>query len=190
MPKKKKAAPTAKIGRARKTRRQNRKSVPPPISQPRLPASEKRPFEFPAGYGDNRIVLMVRDPYWIYAYWEINSGWRTKIGSAKLFLRVYNTENWQYHDSEIAAGAINWYSRVPSPNKTYCVDIGFFNGEGVFVTVARSNFVTTPPDRMSDVIDEQWLMPDWGKMYALSGGFGIGKSSGELRGLGSAWLFS
>ncbi|HVN67357.1 MAG TPA: DUF4912 domain-containing protein, partial [Candidatus Sulfotelmatobacter sp.] len=34
-------------------------------------AAEKL-FEFPAGYGDNRIVLMVRDPYWLYTYWEVN----------------------------------------------------------------------------------------------------------------------
>ncbi|MCM8781974.1 MAG: DUF4912 domain-containing protein, partial [Candidatus Omnitrophica bacterium] len=30
-------------------------------------------FRFPAGYGDNRIVIMVRDPWWVFAYWEITS---------------------------------------------------------------------------------------------------------------------
>ncbi|MBI5307473.1 MAG: DUF4912 domain-containing protein [Planctomycetes bacterium] len=34
---------------------------PPPPSVP----------ELPDGYGDNRIVLMVRDPLWLFTYWEI-----------------------------------------------------------------------------------------------------------------------
>ena len=29
--------------------------------------------ELPSAYGDNKIVLMVRDPWWLYAYWEISA---------------------------------------------------------------------------------------------------------------------
>ena len=43
---------------------------------------------------------------------------------------------------------------------------------------------------MSDVIDEEWMIPDWDQMYALSGGFGIGLSSQELRQLMKKRLFS
>lgn len=136
--------------------------------------AEERPFEFSAGYGDNRIVLMVRDPHWIFAYWETKDQRQEKI------LRVYDTENWSSFDIEINGGARNWYVKVPAPNRTYCVDIGYIAPDGEFVAVARSNWVTTPLDRMSDVIDEQWMIPDWEKMYALSGGFGIGRGSMEI----------
>jgi len=34
---------------------------------------------------------------------------------------------------------------------------------------------------MSDVIDEQWMIPDWERLYALSGGFGLGRGSEEIR---------
>jgi hypothetical protein len=33
---------------------------------------------------------------------------------------------------------------------------------------------------MSEVIDDQWMSVDFDKMYALSGGFQVGKSSAEL----------
>jgi hypothetical protein len=33
---------------------------------------EGRGFELPSGYGDNKILLLVRDPYWVYSYWEIS----------------------------------------------------------------------------------------------------------------------
>jgi len=151
---------------------------------------EARPFEFPQGYGDNRIIIMVRDPYWIYAYWEINDKRRSEIKAdigeeefnrAKECLRVYDVENWDYFDIEINGGIRNWYIRIPSPNRTYCVDIGYKTASGRFITAARSNFVTTPRDQMSDVIDEQWMIPDWEKVYSLSGGFGIGRGSEEIR---------
>ncbi len=136
--------------------------------------AEEKPFEFPPGYGDNRIVLMVRDPHWLYAYWETKDQRREKI------LRVYDTENWQSFDIEVTGGARNWYIRVPAPNRTYCVDIGYYDSGGKFIALVRSNWVTTPLDRMSDVIDEQWMIPDWDKMYALSGGFGVGRGSMEI----------
>jgi len=151
---------------------------------------EEKPFEFPVGYDDNRIVLMIRDPHWLHAYWEVNGKRRKEIISelgeetfnrSRLLLRVYDTENWNSFDIEVSGGAKNWYIRVPSPNRTYCVDVGFMTPDGRFITAARSNWVTMPRDQMSEVIDEQWMIPDWEKIYSLSGGFGIGRSSGEIR---------
>ena len=130
---------------------------------------EIRPFEFPPGYGDNRIVAMVRDPFWLFVYWEV---------SRAEWLRVYDTENWESFDIEITGGASRWYIKVPACNRTYCVEVGYKMADGNFVALARSNWVTTPLDRMSDVIDEQWLLPDWERLYALSGGSGLGHSSG------------
>jgi hypothetical protein len=61
------------------------------------------------------------------------------------------------------------------------VDIGFLSPDGKFIAMARSNAVTTPRDGMSDIIDEEWMVVDFDRIYALSGGFGIGKSSGAIR---------
>jgi hypothetical protein len=151
---------------------------------------------------------MVRDPYWIYVYWEISARRyqeiKDEVGSAVLAaarenLRVYDTQNWHSFDIEVSGGAKNWYLHVPFPNRTYCVDIGFLTGAGKFITAARSNWVTTPLDRMSEVIDEQWMIPDWEKIYALSGGLGIGLGSLEIQErmqkhfqeeAASGWIFS
>jgi len=164
-------------------------------------------FEFPAGYDDNRIVLMVRDPHWLYAYWEVSARRREEIkqqlgesvfSRARIFLRVYDAASSKHHDIEVG-GARNWYVRVPAPNRTYFAEIGFLTEDGRFIAACRSNSVTTPLDGMSDVIDEQWLIPDWDKMYALSGGFGVGRGSMEIKELmkkrfqqegSSGWLFS
>ncbi|MFA4966671.1 MAG: DUF4912 domain-containing protein [Candidatus Margulisiibacteriota bacterium] len=151
--------------------------------------SGARPYELPQGYGDNRIVIMVRDPYWIYAYWEINQNKlqeiRSELGAkfdqAKLILRVYDAQNWNFFDLPVHGLAGNWYINVGRPNTSYCVDVGFLTAEGIFICAARSNVVVTPRDSMSEVIDEEWMIPDWERMYALSGGFRVGQGSLELR---------
>jgi hypothetical protein len=159
----------------------------------------EQPADLPAGYGDNLIVALVRDPYWIYAYWEISlqaiqqakSALSQKWGNARSILRVYdvtdidfNGHNASHHfDIEIVGGANNWYINVGQPNRHYCIDIGLLTTEGQLYTLARSNIVATPRDSMSDIFDEEWMSnrEDSEKMYALSGGFGLGAGSLELR---------
>ena len=35
------------------------------------PEPPQAAFELPASYGDDKIALLVRDPWWVYAYWEV-----------------------------------------------------------------------------------------------------------------------
>jgi hypothetical protein len=161
----------------------------PTVQKFEAPAGSPQ-FEFPAGYGQTQIVLMVRDPFWVFTYWELTQSKidevRLQLGSdvlaaSRLILRVYNVDNWDYFDIDLNEMARDWYIKVPAANASYCVEIGYKTSDGRFLACARSNIVTTPLDRMSDVIDEQWMVPDWDKIYSLSGGFGIGKSSAEIR---------
>src|SRR5205814_8405152 len=41
------------------------------VGVPTKDLSAKVPKELPAGYGKDRIVVMVRDPYWLHTYWEL-----------------------------------------------------------------------------------------------------------------------
>lgn len=166
---------------------------------PELPRHEFHPapsysqsWELPSNYGDNLIYLLVRDPYCIYAYWEIQKDHEQNAlnqlgndrGVVHSILRVYDiTDNRQspsFFDIPLQNLAQNWYIDV-QPNRTYFVEIGLLHRDGRFIALARSNEVTTPRSGMSDIIDEEWMSIDFDKMYALSGGFGLGKSSMELK---------
>jgi uncharacterized protein len=161
--------------------------------------AKKKEFDFPHSYGDNKIVLLVRDPHWTYAYWEITEGKykevRDILGSAfndsKEILRGYDTTSkpWKSFDVTVSYGARSWYVNVPESNRTYIVDVGFLSPDGRFIAMARSNAVTTPRDAMSEVIDEEWMTVNFERVYAISGGFGVGKSSGEIRELMKKHLF-
>ena len=168
------------------------------VFPPSLAPGQRKEFVFPLAYGDNKIVLLVRDPHWIYSYWEITENKYNEVrgilGSdfekSKEILRVYDSteQPWKSFDITVSYGTRNWYINVPTSNRTYIVDIGFLSPDGRFIAMARSNAVTTPRDGMSDIIDEEWMVVDFDRIYALSGGFGIGKSSGEIRELMKKYL--
>lgn len=153
-------------------------------------------FNFPAGYGDNKIIIMVRDPWWIYSYWEISQHKegevrdkinRKGLSPVKSILRIYDVTDIDFNgrnshnsfDIDLHGLANTWYINVGSPNRSWVVDIGILANNGEFFLLARSNCVRTPRFGMSDVIDEEWmcLEDDYWKMFGLSGGFGLGKAS-------------
>lgn len=158
--------------------------------------SAKVPRDLPAGYGKDRIVVMVRDPYWLHAYWELTrqaiqraeaalgQEWHT----ARPILRLLDvsssdtscTSETTVRDIPIHGGCNNWYIDVANPPRSYRVDIGYLARSGRFYVLARSNVVTTPRAGASDVIDENWSDLDAAKadrIFAMSAGFDPSASS-------------
>src|SRR5262245_25479689 len=56
---------------ARNTTEQEAESSKYNVGVPTRDLSAKVPRDLPAGYGKDRIVTMVRDPYWLHCYWEL-----------------------------------------------------------------------------------------------------------------------
>ncbi|MFZ5642130.1 MAG: DUF4912 domain-containing protein [Bacillota bacterium] len=130
--------------------------------------------ELPHSYGVNRLVLMVRDPYWLYAYWEVTATKMDEIttlygpdiwDSSRAVLRVYDVTGIDFNgnnaissfDCSLDSAIDQWYINVPSANRSYCVDLGRLLPNGSFITILRSNLVTTPRDNLSDRLDEEWM---------------------------------
>ncbi len=149
--------------------------------------------ELPQTYGEDRIVLMTRDPFVVHSYWEATParlerekawfGW-----DSRLCVRIYDITGVQfdgrnavgYFDQEVFERAGNWYFDLGRPSHSFCADLGLLSPEGRFLTLARSNYVTMPRDGVSDVIDEEWMLVDeefW-KLYGYPEGFRVGSSPG------------
>jgi hypothetical protein len=170
------------------------------VGTPTKDLSAKVPKELPKGYGKDRIVCMVRDPYWLHTYWELTrqavQRAEAALGQdwhgAKPILRLIDVTSKDITSSsesvlreiEIHGGCNNWYIDVANPPRSYRIDIGYLAKNGQFYVLARSNVVTTPRAGMSDVIDENWADLDFekaGKIFAMSGGFDPTSSSLELK---------
>ena len=170
-------------------------------------------FTIPTGYGDTRIVLLVKDPWWLYAYWEVNPArdrearrqlTPDEISGAQSILRVYDVTDrnfpeapaHQSQDIALSGLAMSWYLHVNAPNRSFIVDIGLLTRHGRFLLLARSNRVTTPRCEPSDVLDEEWMTSDeaYWRLFGVTAGVGGSSASviKELleRKLGSPGLFS
>lgn len=148
----------------------------------------------------DRVVVMVRDPYWLHAYWEItrqsvervqaamSQDWHT----ARPILRLLevtdggttSASECVVKDIQIHGGLTNWYIHVDDPPKSYRIELGYQRPGGRFYSLARSNVVSTPAPGSSDALDENWaaVAQDSEKIYAMSGGYSVdGNNSTELQ---------
>jgi hypothetical protein len=149
--------------------------------------------------GKDRIVLLVRDAYWLQACWEVTrqnvqrakSAMAENWHTAKPVLRIYElvegksnrTAERISRDIEVHGGVTNWYIDVTDSPRTYRVDLGYLAANDKFYSLARSNTVTTPEPGSSDAIDENWtdVAENYEKIYALSGGHDEGQATSELQ---------
>jgi hypothetical protein len=170
------------------------------VGVPTKDLSAKVPKDLPSGYGKDRVVVMVRDPFWLHAYWELTrqavqraeAALGQEWHGARPILRLLDvttrdttsTAESVVRDIEIHGGCNNWYIDVHSPPRSFRVDIGYLSKQGHFYVLARSNVVSTPRAGVSDIIDENWADIDAKKadrIYAMSGGFDPSMSSLELK---------
>ncbi len=156
--------------------------------------------DLPLGYGDNKVVMLVRDPHWCYLYWElqetlIEDGLRRLSRSrheVRHVLRIHPAGGTGTpFDVDIDFRAQSHYQQL-SPGASFYSEIGLLDHEGFFAALAVSNTVTLPLDGPSEIIDEQWITTDenFTEIYMLSGGelTETGKTRGDFGQAGSREL--
>jgi hypothetical protein len=144
------------------------------------------------------MVLMVRGPYWLHAFWEVAprsvERARSALGQewhgARPTLRLLRIENGVQgtpseqvvREIEVHGGVKNWFIDIREPMRCR-VEIGYRTGAGRFHALTRSNAVSTPPASQSDSLDTHWgeIADDCDRVYAMSGGFSPENNSTELQ---------
>lgn len=153
----------------------------------------------PESYGDTKIVVLPRDPFWIYAYWEVSEKTTSSLSKklskdiyekSRWILRVYDVTDINFNgknahrsfDIPISLTTGSWYINCGQPNRVWCVDLGLLSPEGRFILVARSNIVPTPRYGVSPITDEKWgiLKDEFEKLLHLSGVTSVGKGSFDV----------
>ncbi len=124
--------------------------------------------ELPATYAEGRIVLMPRDPYWCFAYWDIPAAARELLRqeARTSVLRLYevaepesNTgSDLQEYPCDVEAREM--YLPVPLSDRDYRLEIGYHRGD-TWVCLARSAAVRVPPVYPSAWVEDRFVTLDW-----------------------------
>jgi hypothetical protein len=147
----------------------------------------------------DRLVLLVRDSYWIQACWNVTrqsvqraeaalaEHWHTARPTLRLLEvdagSTTSTAERVTREIEVHGGVTNWYIDVANPPRSFRADLGYKSANGKFFAICRSNSVTTPAPDSSDAIDENWtdVAENYERVYAMSGGYSEDNNSGELQ---------
>lgn len=109
----------------------------------------------------NRLVLMVKEPTTLFAYWEVNElrkrlvseHFQAEWTNLSFDLQVYDVTDIQfdgYNAHKVDRVAVHpngdhYYLHHLHPRRRYLVDFGTTTLSGRFFTILRSNVVETPP---------------------------------------------
>ncbi len=129
--------------------------------------------QIPEKYHKDTLVLLVRDPYCIYSFWEITEQKIKKaqkiltkniFAQSTLILRLFNYKQLNTKPSYNDINNINfigsWYITNQTPGTNFYAEIGYKTPDGQFISLLRSNTVATPNDTISNKIDEKYLISD------------------------------
>jgi hypothetical protein len=137
-------------------------TAPPPAPAP--PPHHGEPMwmldleELPETYGLDECEVLYKDPFWVFAYWEVTdhglAAARAQLGpsatSARLVLRLFTTVQSgesverQIHDLDLTWNHGRRYFQAPKPGAHLRIAVGLLSPEGYFAPIAHSSLQRVP----------------------------------------------
>jgi uncharacterized protein len=116
--------------------------------------SDLTEFELPESYNETKITLLLRDPLWAFAFWDLKQSDVETIENlieAQLLLRVYQVDDSEKGTGErtepfeipVKLSDRRWYINLPKSGLKYSLEIIAQNGEDQWV-LCESNSVESP----------------------------------------------
>lgn len=112
--------------------------------------------ELPESYGTAKLWLTARDPHWLYAYWDLSSEqmrhYNSESDDGHLVLRVFEKSfvGEPLVTQHVHPESRNWFVHVAKAATKYVAQLGYFDRQERWQTVALSPATVTPPDNLSD----------------------------------------
>jgi hypothetical protein len=118
--------------------------------EPTTEAAESSP-RLPDTYGTGRVLLLARDPQWLYTHWDLTPSqqraYNRKSADRHLVVRLHceNPVGKTERETHVHPESRHWFIQTPHPAGTYVAELGYYNRDKVWVSVATSEPATTPP---------------------------------------------
>jgi len=123
----------------------------------------ERCVHLPAHYHTDRVVLLARDPWWLFTYWEsaaLSARWAEKAAQgAQVVLRLHDAVQGTCEDIAVDSPHGNYYIQAGRPGHTFYLELGLRQG-GAFAVFARSAPVVAPRGGPSGIRGNEWATRD------------------------------
>jgi hypothetical protein len=112
--------------------------------------------ELPEAYGTQKLLLLARDPHWLYSHWDLTREQQQRYNARSthnhLVLRVHRNG-----DAGTAAEEIHlhpesrsWFIHVDRAETRYVAELGYYRSDQKWIAIAISSPAVTPPDTESE----------------------------------------
>lgn len=114
----------------------------------------------PSSYGTGKILLVARDPHWLYAHWDLTDeqlrGYNAKSKEGHLTMRIFQGEisGKPILAQDVHPESTNWFFHVPTAGARYFAELGYFGKDGDWSRIGVSTATLTPADELSE---ETWV---------------------------------
>src|SRR5688572_15795577 len=139
-------------------------AAPPPGSGPgeryARPSTAAKPpapaQELPQAYGTGRLLLTARDPHWLYAHWDLTreqlQGYNGRSADGHLVLRIYKDAiaGAPCNEVHVHPESVNWFVNVAEAGAKYLAELGYYDAQTKWKSIASSGATITPPDSLSE----------------------------------------
>lgn len=130
-----------------------------------IPADVDIVRELPDRYNETKLMLMMRDPEWCYFYWDVSDHDfdSNHLHNKPLHVRIFQlsgvdiSKHKEHIDIEVSSKHGTWYIMLGLPHNYFFGELGYYNEEGNFIVLTKSNIVYAPRNTISDLYDEEWM---------------------------------
>lgn len=122
-------------------------------------------FDLPWSYDDDRLVLLVRDPWTLFTYWDfhpetVERATAELTGPSRMLMRVLVLSGREKHvvkELDVDLGWRSYYFYELEPNRDYRVEVVCVDADGREAPVGRrSNVASLPPARPSTWVEDRF----------------------------------
>lgn len=151
------------------------------IQDEELEAQEKREYCIPDKYPETQIHLLLRDPFWAFAYWEIKDADLEELKKKHcrgIVLRVHMKKPSDSYDIPVKNSDSKWYINLPESGREYNLELVARMPDSEKI-MCSSNTIRSPKRTITESFSEESMSEVSDSSLVLAGIFGLEDFSGN-----------
>lgn len=110
----------------------------------------------PEAYGTKKLMLIARDPHWLYAHWDLTSAqlkeYNAQSKHGHLVLRLFNNKMGEnlLSETHVHPESRHWFVHVGHGGSQFVAELGIYGRNDRWIQISVSAAAVTPPDSLSD----------------------------------------